>query len=186
MSDLRFKLCPKCKRLKPVGNGSTLCSECADKAKKARKEARKRDFSAEYDARKASEDPKYRSFYRSKEWRMVSRHYAQSVGYRSEECDESCPKRGSCAGWGADVHHVVPIQTPEGWARRFDETNLKMLCVHMHNRAHGRTFSNGWEGGHAGRTAEEAARDADGPPHEGREGGQGDGGGGLKVSDYRM
>jgi len=178
-----FKLCPRCKRLKPVGNGSTLCEECSEAARKSRK--RGRDYKAEYESRKATEDGRTRRFYRSKEWQMTARKYAQSVGYRSEECDERCPKRGSCGRWGEDVHHVVPIQEPEGWERRFDFDNLEYLCVHMHNLKHGRTFRNGWKGSD-GRKAEETALDAERAPLEGREGGEGSSGSGRKVSDYRV
>lgn len=136
---------------------------------------RDRDYKREYAERKETEDPSLRRFYRSKEWTMTSRRYAQSVGYRCEEC----------GNWGTDVHHVVPIQEPEGWNRRFDESNLKMLCVSCHNAAHGRTFYNNWGGDDAGRKAEEAARHADGPPHERGEGREAGDGGRLKVSDFR-
>ncbi len=61
---------------------------------------------------------------------MTSRQYAVSAGHKCEECGNI----------GTDVHHVVPIQTPEGWERRFDFTNLKLLCIRCHNKAHGRTF----------------------------------------------
>lgn len=183
LSDLLFKVCPKCKRLKPVGNGATLCSECAEAARKSRK--RDRDYKAEYEKRKSEENPKYRKFYRSKEWRMTARKYAQSVGYKSEECDPKCPKRFGCRRYGEDVHHIVPIQTAEGWERRFDFDNLKFLCVHMHNSAHGRTFSNGWSDDAKGK-AEKAAGNAEGAPDAGGEGGEGGRGGRRKVSDYRV
>ena len=173
MSDLRFKLCPRCKRLKPVGNGDSLCSECAEEKKVSRK--RDRDYKSEYEGRKSTEDPGYRRFYRSKEWQMTSRHYAHTVGYRCEEC----------GSWGTDVHHVIPIQEPEGWERRFDETNLKMLCVSCHNKAHGRTFSNDWGGGHAGRKTEEAHRDEQAAHIGSGENGTPGHGGCHKVSDYR-
>ena len=67
-------------------------------------------------------------FYRSKGWLALSRWYAVSVGHRCEEC----------GGVGTDVHHVASIDTPEGWARRLDPSNLRLLCVRCHNRAHGR------------------------------------------------
>lgn len=183
MSDLLFKLCPRCKRLFPVGNGSSLCSECAEKKRVSRK--RDRDYKKEYQERRDTEDPRFRSFYRSKEWRMTSAKYLQSVGYRSEECDSRCPKCGNCAGWAEDVHHIVPIQEPDGWEMRFDFKNLKALCVHMHNKEHGRTFNNKWGGDYAGRKAEEAARHAKGPSNERGEGREAGGGGRVKVSDFR-
>lgn len=174
MSDLLFKVCPKCKRLMPVGNGSTLCTECAEKARMSRK--RDRDYRAEYEARKDDEDPRYRKFYRSKEWRMTSRKYLQKAGYVCEVCGRQ----------GTDVHHIAPIQTPEGWERRFDFDNLKLLCVSCHNDAHGRTFRNGWGDADATGKAEETARDAEGAPLERGESGEGRAGSGHKVSDYRL
>lgn len=128
MADLRFKLCPKCNRLKPVGNGSRLCAECADDARRSRQ--RKRDYKREYEVRKETEDPKYRRFYRSKEWQATSRQYMVEAGHKCEEC-------GSI---GTDVHHIAPIQTPEGWKLRFAWENLELLCVKCHNKRHQREF----------------------------------------------
>ena len=156
----------------PEGSGATLCTACADDDSKSR--LRERDYKREYAVRRDSEDPIYRRFYRSKEWTMLSRKYAHDAGYRCEECGEV----------GTDVHHVIPIQTDEGWARRFDASNLRLLCVRCHNEAHGRTFGNGWRDG--GRKAEEARRPARGRPPQGEEGDADGGGGGRKVSDYRL
>lgn len=171
-----MKLCPRCGRLFPSPDGSSLCSECDEKRKLEVRERfkGKRDYHREYERRKETEDPEMRSFYRSKQWRMTSRKYLQHAHYTCEECGRQ----------GTDVHHVQPVQTPEGWARRFDFDNLKLLCVRCHNEAHGRTFRNGWSGS-GSRKAEEAAGDADGPQDEGGEGREGGGGGRRTVSDYR-
>ena len=177
MSDLRFKLCPKCKRLMPVGNGASLCGECSEERRNSRR--RQRDYKAEYAKRKESENPKYRQFYRSKEWQMTSRRYAQKAQYTCEEC----------GGVGTDVHHVMPIQTPEGWERRFDFDNLKLLCVQCHNEEHGRTFSNGWSdhhGGQAPKTHGRPGEQAQSAPLERGEGSPQGGGKPLRVSDYRV
>lgn len=128
MSNLMFKVCPKCGRLKPVGNGARHCAECAEKAKAQR--VRKRDYQKEYARRLDSDDPKYKRFYKSKEWQATSRQYSVEAGHRCEECGRP----------GTDVHHVVPIQTDEGWPLRFDFDNLKLLCVKCHNLAHMRDF----------------------------------------------
>ena len=130
MADLRFKLCPRCKRLKPVGNGAALCDECDSKnrAEKAARREQSRDYKREYASRLDSEDPKYRRFYRSREWEMTSKQKMVDAGHKCEECGKP----------GTDVHHVVPIQTDEGWRRRFDVDNLKLLCVRCHNKAHER------------------------------------------------
>lgn len=156
----------------PVGNGARLCAACAKR--ESAEKARKRDYAKEY--RKRADDPRYKSFYRSKQWQMTSKKYAQSVRYRCEDCGEV----------GTDVHHIVPIQTDEGWEHRFDFKNLRLLCVACHNEAHGRTFSNNW-GESDGRYAEEAAGPADGPQaDEGAEGGEAGDRGVPRVSDYRV
>ena len=128
MPDLRFTVCPRCKRLKPQLGGLRYCSECEAEVKRER--AERRDYRREYEKRQAKEDPKYRRFYKSREWRMTSRQYAVDHGHRCEEC----------GAVGTDVHHVQPIQTEEGWRRRFDQSNLRLLCVKRHNKAHGREF----------------------------------------------
>ena len=173
LPSLVFKKCPRCGRVMPEGNGATLCMECASNDPKSR--VRERDYAAEYAKRRDSENPIYRKFYRSKEWTLLSRKYAHDAGYRCEECGDI----------GTDVHHVMPIQTDEGWARRFDASNLRLLCVRCHNAAHGRTFGNGWHDGR-GREAEEAERAAQGPPLDRGEGREAGSGGGRKVSDYRL
>lgn len=169
----------------PVGNGATLCTECADADSKSR--VRERDWKREYAKRKDTEDPKYRRFYRSKEWTMASQRYAHERGYRCEDCTgcPDAPPSGTCRQIGTDVHHKKPIQTPEGWERRFDFDNLELLCVRKHNERHGRTFGNGWQDGDKG-TAQEAVGDADGPLRECGEGGEDGAGRGRKVSDYRL
>ncbi len=75
-------------------------------------------------------DKKYRRFYNSPEWRRLSAQYMADVGYR-------CEHEG-CTHIATEVHHIKPIQTPEGWERRLDYTNLKAVCVDCHNKEHGR------------------------------------------------
>ena len=157
----------------PVGKGASLCMECASADSKSR--ARERDFAKEYAKRRESENPIYRKFYRSREWTLLSQRYAHDAGYLCEEC----------GGIGTDVHHIVPIQTDEGWARRFDWSNLRLLCVRCHNEAHGRTFGNGWRDGPT-RKAEEARRSAEGHEPQGEEGGADGAGERRRVSDYRL
>ena len=100
----------------------------APRMKKQAERTAQRDYKREYATRLDSEDPKYRRFYRSKEWEMTSKQKMVDAKHRCEECGKP----------GTDVHHVVPIQTDEGWKRRFDTTNLKLLCVRCHNSAHQR------------------------------------------------
>ena len=76
----------------------------------------------------AKQDKKYVRFYQSPEWRMLSAKMLQDSGYRCEDCKQIATQ----------VHHVVAIQTDEGWERRFDVSNLKCLCGRCHNKAHKR------------------------------------------------
>lgn len=128
MPDMRLKPCTRCKRLIPVRTGVSLCRECEAKRLESRRQ--RRDYKSEYANRSQTEDKRFRQFYRSKEWHLTSRQYAVKAGHRCEEC----------GGIGTDVHHIVPVQCDEGWKRRFDFDNLKLLCVRCHNEAHGRTF----------------------------------------------
>lgn len=96
------------------------CADCA-----SRKVERNRESDRRYNSKR---DPKYLKFYRSKEWKSLSKGKLADAGYRCEEC-------GAVA---VDVHHEVPIRTDEGWGRRFDWNCLKALCVRCHNKAHGR------------------------------------------------
>lgn len=140
MSSLVFKKCTKCGKLKPVGNGSRLCFECSESEKAAR--VRKRDYKQEYQRRIETEDPKYKRFYKSKQWRMTSLGYSVGAKHKCEmDHGRNCKLTGGekcekCLGIGTDVHHIEPIKTPEGWKRRFDESNLELLCVCCHNCRH--------------------------------------------------
>ena len=73
-------------------------------------------------------DPKYTSFYNSKDWRLLSARYVQDKGFRCEVC-------GAIA---TEVHHKKPIQTEDGWMHRLDYDNLELVCVNCHNKRHNR------------------------------------------------
>lgn len=73
-------------------------------------------------------DPKYIRFYSSNEWRILSSKYRQDKGYKCECC-------GKIA---TEVHHIKPIQTDQGWERRLDYNNLKLVCLECHNKEHDR------------------------------------------------
>lgn len=127
-----MKPCPRCKRLIP--HGQTYCDACAPIAKAQAAEARerkaeyrKKKYNAKYNSRR---DPKYLTFYRSKEWRITSRAYLQAAGYKCEAGLEGCQHIA------AEVHHKQAIQTDEGWDRRLEWDNLEALCTSCHNRRH--------------------------------------------------
>ena len=121
-----LKLCNKCG--KPCAYPAKYCDVCLPDVLAAR-EAREAEVKARADkAYNSRRDPKYVRFYRSKPWRMLSARYMQDHAWTCE----------GCGGLAVEVHHMQPIQTPEGWERRFDVTNLKAVCVECHNKEHDR------------------------------------------------
>lgn len=121
-----LKECPRCKRLMPYG--ATYCTTCepiVEAEREAKRIESKRESNKRYNK---TRDPKYSKFYNSKEWRVLSRRYAQDKGFRCEAC--------GCIA--TEVHHKEYIQTPEGWNRRLDYDNLELLCVKCHNERHNR------------------------------------------------
>lgn len=125
-----YHLCPRCRKMIPVGEA--YCPACTD-AIRAANEARQKKKGWKSARPRAPRDPKYAQFYNSAAWRTLSRATMIDRGYLCEEC-----KRSYITTIAAEVHHKVPIQTPEGWERRLDPTNLICLCVRCHNKAHGR------------------------------------------------
>lgn len=80
-------------------------------------------------------------FYHSKEWKQLRAFVLQRDRYLC-----TC----GCGEFAEDVDHAIPIDTPEGWARRLDPDNCRSLTVRCHNRKHGR-FSGSTPGGGVGR-----------------------------------
>lgn len=126
--------CPRCKRLIPVG--VQYCEACEPIAKAQAAEAmeRKRAYKSKqynrtYNKRR---DPKYLTFYRSKEWRLLSRTKLQDCGYKCQA------KLEGCTGLAVEVHHIQAIQTEEGWDKRLDWSNLEGVCLNCHNARHQR------------------------------------------------
>lgn len=106
------------------------CSKCLPIVE-AEREARRVDTKREGDRRyNKTRDKKYLAFYNSPEWRRLSTQYMVDVAYRCEGKD--------CKRLATEVHHKQPIQTPEGWDRRLDYTNLMAVCIECHNKEHGR------------------------------------------------
>lgn len=124
-----MKKCPRCHRMMPYG--PAYCSDCmplatAELAAIKEENAKKKAF--KYNR---SRDSKYLTFYRSKDWRLLSKTYLQAKGYRCEACLTK-----DCTGLAVEVHHVKPIQTPEGWDLRLDWDNLEAVCTSCHNARH--------------------------------------------------
>lgn len=121
-----LKECPKCGALIPYGR--TYCSTCEQIAKaeaEARRVAAKGRANRRYNSKR---DPKYSRFYHSKEWKQLSRKRIQDDNYKCVRCG-----RIAC-----EVDHIIPIQTPDGWTKRFDYDNLQSLCTDCHNAKHDR------------------------------------------------
>lgn len=121
------KLCTRCKATIQYPN--TYCDKCKEIAEKEREENRTRYSKQANRKYNMKRDPKYIKFYNSPDWKLkLSRKYMSDKGYRCEEC-------GAIA---SEVHHIIPIQTSEGWERRLDYHNLKALCLECHNKEHDR------------------------------------------------
>ena len=121
-----LKSCARCGNLIPYG--PSYCSKCEPIVKaerEARLQASRLKSNRKYNK---SRDPKYTRFYNSIEWRTLSAKYLQDAGYRCERCNKIANQ----------VHHIKPIQTPDGWELRLDYDNLELLCTACHNEEHKR------------------------------------------------
>lgn len=123
-----MRKCPRCKRLMPYG--PSYCSECKPLAEAELKAIRERNAQKKALKYNRRRDPKYLTFYRSKAWKDTSRAFLQSANYKCQA------KLEGCQHLAVEVHHVQPIQTPEGWERRLDWSNLEAVCTACHNGRH--------------------------------------------------
>ncbi len=135
--------CPRCGQLIPVG--VTYCEGCrpaaaaqAAEAMERRRAYKRQKYNSIYNRRR---DPKYLAFYRSKEWRLLSRTYLQRAGYKCQA------KLEGCTGLAVEVHHKDPIQTAKGWGARLDWDNLEAVCTSCHNKRHPEKFRKSAEPG---------------------------------------
>lgn len=123
-----LKSCAHCGALIPYG--SAYCKTCEPIIQARRKEyqhERKKKYNKCYDERRCK---KYVDFYHSRAWRRLAAQFMSDKRYRCERC-------GAIA---ENVHHKQPIQTDEGWERRFDYDNLELLCIRCHNMEHKRFY----------------------------------------------
>ena len=128
-----LKACPRCKRMIP--HGLAYCDTCAPiaEAERQAKQERRAEYLAKkynkrYNARRAKEDPKYRQFRNSKPWKETSRAKLQDCGYK---CEARLP---GCQSIACEVHHIEPLKTDAGWAKRLDWDNLQGVCTACHNQ----------------------------------------------------
>lgn len=117
-----MKKCAMCSKFIPYGK--KYCDDCKLKAEEIERE-RKAQSSKVYNAKR---DKKYIKFYRSKEWKMLSRTRLQNDKYKCRVC----------GGLATEVDHIEPIQTEKGWIKRLDYSNTQSLCTRCHNIKHGR------------------------------------------------
>lgn len=128
--------CPRCKRLIPVG--VPYCEACkpiaeaqAAEAIERRQAFKRAKYNKAYNQRR---DPKYLQFYRSKEWRLLSKTKLQACGYKCEARLEGCKHLA------VEVHHKKPIKTDDGWTERLEWKNLMGVCINCHNILDGKNF----------------------------------------------
>lgn len=121
--------CPRCKRLIPVG--VQYCDTCRPIVEDQLEKRRTENLQKKQAAYNRRRDPKYLTFYRSKDWKTLSRTYLQQAGYKCEA--HACQ---DCTGLAVEVHHKEPIQTPDGWDKRLDWDNLEAVCTQCHNARH--------------------------------------------------
>ena len=119
-----YKLCRKCQKV--IIHPETYCSKC-QKIVDAKKEELQKARDRKYNDKR---DPKYKTFYNSKEWYLLKEKKLQDEQYRCEF--------KNCNKLAVDVHHIKPIQTSEGWELRLDYNNLEALCIEHHNFRHNR------------------------------------------------
>lgn len=121
-----LKACSKCGNLIPYGRKyCDACTKIVEEQRAERLDKSRKESNRKYNR---GRDPKYGAFYRGKAWRRLARQRIQDDGYK-------CVKCGAIA---TEVDHIIPIQTPAGWDRRYDYDNLQSLCVRCHNEKHGR------------------------------------------------
>lgn len=118
------KLCRRCKKI--ISHPNTYCNDCmkiVEEEKCEKLKIRQRKYNS-------NRDPKYLKFYKSKEWYQLKEKKLADDQYRCQFLN--------CNKLAVDVHHIIPIQTPEGWDKRLDYNNLESLCVEHHNFRHNR------------------------------------------------
>jgi 5-methylcytosine-specific restriction endonuclease McrA len=125
--EMILKLCSGCG--KKIEYPKKLCPPCQDKYAALEKEGK-----AKADRRyNQTRDKKLEAFYHSREWKILSAKRMQIAGYMCEYCKKAL---------AVEVHHEIPIGTPEGWSERLNIDLVRAACTKCHNKKHGR-FSPG-------------------------------------------
>lgn len=80
-------------------------------------------------------NPRSKQFYNSSAWKRCRKNQLAYFPW-CQRCDNGTP--------AAHVHHIAPIDTPDGWERRLDPENLLSLCVPCHNAVESEARSGGF------------------------------------------
>ena len=123
---LVMKMCARCGRI--ISYGSSYCKDCIPIMEQYRQQKikqYKKNNNKKYNKKR---NPKHTAFYKSKQWRDLSRSALIRDNYR-------CVR---CSAIATEVHHIVPIQSENGWEQRFDFDNVISLCTLCHNKEHKR------------------------------------------------
>lgn len=137
-----IKMCAKCGKL--IEHPNKYCDICKVKEEKY-KEERQKIYDSRYDKKR---NQKYVKFRKSKEWLLLKERYLSDLqikynnikyAYKCEDCIEENLKDSSYKiRLAEEVHHLIFIETPEGWVRRLDYHNLRALCHKHHDKRHNR------------------------------------------------
>lgn len=137
-----IKMCAKCGKIVEYPN--RYCPRCQEIVEKQQEE-RQKLYDKKYNK---SRDPKLVKFRKSKEWLQLKERYLRDLqikygnvkyAYKCEDCIEEKKKDSSyIIQLAEEVHHLVFIETPEGWERRLDYYNLRALCHFHHDKRHNR------------------------------------------------
>lgn len=136
------KMCARCKKIIEYPN--RYCSICQKIVDEQAEEIKKRS-NIRYNK---TRDSKLVKFRKSDEWRQLKNRYLQDLqhkygdvkyAYKCEDCIEiNKNNKDYTIALAEEVHHLQPIETPEGWERRLDYYNLRALCHRHHDKRHNR------------------------------------------------
>lgn len=127
-----LKLCTRCQKVIQAPN--RYCDKCKEIVNKTIEENKQQSMSRYNKTR----DKKYKTFYNSKDWKLLKEAYKTKHPY-CELCQEEAKKQNKYTiQITEEIHHKEPIQTPTGWLRRLEWSNLIALCHIHHNIMHDR------------------------------------------------
>lgn len=127
-----LKLCARCQKVIQAPN--RYCSNCQKIVDKEIEINKQRNMSR-YNKNR---DNKYKTFYNSKDWKLLKEAYKIKHPY-CEMCQEEAKQEGKYTiQLTEEIHHKEPIQTPTGWLRRLEWSNLIALCHKHHDVQHNR------------------------------------------------